>query len=345
MARARGRRRGGRVRRAACGCAEDARARRRSPTSTRSSRAHRARPTSSTPTSQRDAAMTERASARRPRQAYAGLLWSQAVLSLRRRALARGRPGAAAAARAAQARPQPRLAAPVHRDVHRRCPTSGSTRGSRRGTWRSTCCRDGALRSAVREGAAPAAAARVVHAPERPAPRLRVRASATSTRRCTRGPCWRVYKMTGEAGHARPRVPRARVPQAADQLHLVGQPQGRRGQQPLRRRLPRPRQHRRLRPLAAAAGGRQPRAGRRHRLDGVLLRDHAVDGARARAATDPAYEDIALEVLRALRRDRRRDEHASAARACGTRRTASTTTSCTLDGAADPAARCARWSG
>ena len=41
------------------------------------------------------------------------------------------------------------------------------------------------------------------------------------------------------------RVPRAHPPQAAPQLHLVGEPQGRSGQQPLRGRLPRPRQHRR----------------------------------------------------------------------------------------------------
>ena len=54
------------------------------------------------------------------------------------------------------------------------------------------------------------------------------------------------------------------------QLHLVGQPQGPHRRQRLRGRLPRPRQHRRLRPLRAAAHRRLPRAGRRHRLDGVL---------------------------------------------------------------------------
>ena len=63
--------------------------------------------------------------------------------------------------------------------------------------------------------------------------------------------CWRVYKMTGARG-ARDRAFLARVlPEAAAQLHLVGEPQGRGGQEPLRRRLPRPRQHRRLRPLAS----------------------------------------------------------------------------------------------
>ena len=38
--------------------------------------------------------------------------------------------------------------------------------------------------------------------------------------------CWRVYKMTGPRGQRDRRVPRARVPQAAAQLHLVGEPQG-----------------------------------------------------------------------------------------------------------------------
>ena len=40
--------------------------------------------------------------------------------------------------------------------------------------------------------------------------------------------CWRVYKMTGPRGRARPALPRPRLPEAAAQLHLVGQPQGRR---------------------------------------------------------------------------------------------------------------------
>ena len=72
--------------------------------------------------------------------------------------------------------------------------------------------------------------------------------------------------------------------QAAHQLHVVGEPQGRRRPQRLRGRLPRPGQHRRLRPLRAAARRRHARAGRRHRVDGVLLPDDAADGARAAPA-------------------------------------------------------------
>ena len=47
--------------------------------------------------------------------------------------------------------------------------------------------------------------------------------------------------------HAGHHVPEARLPQAAAELHLVGQPQGRGRQQRLRGRLPRPGQHRRVR--------------------------------------------------------------------------------------------------
>ena len=38
--------------------------------------------------------------------------------------------------------------------------------------------------------------------------------------------CWRVYKMTGPKGRPRSPLPRARLPQAAAQLHLVGQSEG-----------------------------------------------------------------------------------------------------------------------
>ena len=51
----------------------------------------------------------------------------------------------------------------------------------------------------------------------------------------------------------------------------------RRWEQPLRRWIPRPRQHRGLRPECAAPDGRVPRAGRRHGLDGAVLSEHARD--------------------------------------------------------------------
>src|SRR5271165_6932891 len=73
------------------------------------------------------------------------------------------------------------------------------------------------------------------------------------------------------------RVSRARLPQAAPQLHVVGQPQGRRREQHLRGRVPRARQHRSHRPVHAAARGRSARAVRRHRLDGHVLPQPARD--------------------------------------------------------------------
>ena len=78
----------------------------------------------------------------------------------------------------------------------------------------------------------------------------------------------------------RPRVPRAHLPEAARQLHLVAQPRGCRWQQRLQRRLPRARQHQPDRPLEPPRG-RPARAGGRHRLDGVLRPHDARDRDRA----------------------------------------------------------------
>ena len=76
---------------------------------------------------------------------------------------------------------------------------------------------------------------------------------------------WAALRGVPHRRRPRLRLPRARLPQAAAQLHLVGEPQGRRRRQRLRGRLPRARQHRPLRPLGAAARRRAARAVRRHR--------------------------------------------------------------------------------
>ena len=65
-------------------------------------RSHRARPTSSTPAASRPVPADGSRSV--ARQAYAGLLWTQAVLPLRRQGLARRRSGPAAAAGRAASR-------------------------------------------------------------------------------------------------------------------------------------------------------------------------------------------------------------------------------------------------
>ena len=105
--------------------------------------------------------------------------------------------------------------------------------------------------------------------------------SATSIRRCTPG------RRSSPTVWSRSGMARAistgwsELPEAVAQFHLVGEPQGPGGEERLRRRLPGPRQHRRLRPQRAAADRRLPRAGRRHRLDGALLPEHAGDRRRA----------------------------------------------------------------
>ena len=58
-------------------------------------------------------------------------------------------------------------------------------------------------------------------------------------------------------------------------------------QQRLRGRVPRARQHRRVRPQRAAADRRLPRAGGRHGLDGALLPEHARDRGASWRWSDP----------------------------------------------------------
>ena len=100
------------------------------------------------------------------------------------------------------------------------------------------------------------------------------------------------------------------------------------GTQRLRGRLPGPGQHRRVRPQRAAADRRLPGTGRRHRLDGPVLPEHA--GDRRRAGDDRSgLRGHGAQVRRALPVDRLGDgPRWAATRACGTRRTASSTTCC-----------------
>ena len=105
----------------------------------------------------------------------------------------------------------------------------------------------------------------------------------------------------------RPRLPGERVPEAAAELHLVAQPQGRRRAEHLPGRLPRSGQHRRVRPQRAAAD-------RRHldQADGTAwmalycqnMLQIAIELRRGRPAVPRAGRDL----LRALRLDRRGHE-------------------------------------
>ena len=134
----------------------------------------------------------------------------------------------------------------------------------------------------LRQAATEADAARALHAPQRPDSRPTSGTSATSTRRCMPGPpssptAWK-RRRRGEGDRD---WLKSMLPEAAAELHLVGQPQGPLRAERLRGRLPGPGQHRRVRSQRPAADRRLPGTGRRHRLDGPLLPEHARNRRRA----------------------------------------------------------------
>ena len=108
---------------------------------------------------------------------------------------------------------------------------------------------------------------------------------------------WAALRVFELDGAARLRLPRPGAAQAADELHLVGQPQGLRRQQRLRGRLPRAGQRRPVRPGRGAAGGRRAGAVRRHRLDGDVRAEPARDDAWCSPSTTASYEDLATKFL------------------------------------------------
>src|SRR6185437_12283809 len=77
----------------------------------------------------------------------------------------------------------------------------------------------------------------------------------------------------------------------AAELHLVGQSQGRRGKQRLRGRIPRPRQHRPLRPQQEETDGHVEQSDGTSWVAMYTLNMLAI--AMELADEDPSYEDIA----------------------------------------------------
>ena len=132
--------------------------------------------------------------------------------------------------------------------------------------------------------------------------------------------CWRVYKITGaRAGRPRPALSGAGVPEAADQLHLVGEPQGRGGAA--------------TSSPADSSGWTTsgifdrskplPGGGQLEQADGTAwmafyCAHHALDGPGAgRPMT--RLRGHRVQILRAFRRHHRRHEHAGRDRAVGRR--------------------------
>ena len=198
----------------------------------------------------------------------------QADLPLRRGQMARRRPGLAAAPSRASYGTQRRLAPPrlLRRARDARPVGVPVVRGLGPGLPRDPV---GPPRPGLRQVPAHGAAARVVPAPQRRAPGVRVELR----RRQPAGARAGGHPRVRHRRQHRHGLPRADLPEAAAQLHVVGQQAGPRRQPPVRRRLPRPRQHQPGRPFEPAARPAD-RAGRRDGLDGLLLPGDA--GARAR---------------------------------------------------------------
>ena len=158
----------------------------------------------------------------------------QADLPVQRPPLAGRRPRRATAARRSSPRPEQQLAPPGQL---RRARDAGSVGVPVvRGVGSRVPHRPlGASRPGVREVPGDRAAARMVPASERCTARVRVefrrRQSAGARDGCT--------PRLSHRRRPRSRVPRARLPEAVGELHVVAEPRGRRRQQRLQRRLPR----------------------------------------------------------------------------------------------------------
>ena len=128
-----------------------------------------------------------------------------------------------------QARPQLAIGGTSTTPTSSRCRTSGSIPGTPPGTSPSTASRLRIIDPEFAKAAARAAHPRMVHAPQRPVARLRM----GIRRRQSAGPrLGRLARLPDrpqarDAASGDLRLPGARLPQAAAQLHLVGQPQGR----------------------------------------------------------------------------------------------------------------------
>src|ERR1043165_3304783 len=233
----------------------------------------------------------------------------EAVVPLRCRHLARRRRSELAAAAAAPRRPQ-RALAPSQ--LHAR-PLHAGQMGVPvvRGVGpRLSVRRLRAHRRPLRQGAALADALRAVPASQRPDPRVRMGVLRPQSAGARVGGLARLQHGPHPQRQGRPRVPREVLPQADAELHLVGEQGRRRREQRLRGRLPRPRQHHRLRPQRDAPRRRAPRTERRHGMDGDVLPGD--DAHRPRAGEgERDVRGTGHEILRALRLHRRGDEDAA----------------------------------
>ena len=148
-------------------------------------------------------------------------------------------------------------------------------------------------RHRLRQAAARPAAAPALPAPERAAARRTSGTSPTSTRRCTRGRRCFVYELReGRTRPGRPRLAGDALPEAGEELHLVGQPQGPRRAATCSRAASSAWTTSACSTAARRCPPAAPRPGRRHRLDGALLPEHA-QIALELSLDDPVYVEQA----------------------------------------------------
>ena len=271
------------------------------------------------------------------RQAFAGMLWSKQFYYYDVSRWLDGDPTQPAAARAAAERAQRPLAELQTPSTSCRCRTSGSTRGSRPGTWRFHCVALAHVDPAFAKYQLILLCREWFQHPNGALPAYEwdfgdvnppVQAWAALE----------VFAHRRRPGH---RLPQPDLRQAAGQLHLVGQQGRRRGQQPVRGRIPRPGQHRPDRPLAPA-GRRRPRAVRRHRLDGLL---RAVAWPPSRVILEPVRPAAGARTwCSSSSSTSRASPRRWRPRGCGTTPTGCSTTGCSLPAARSSRSRSGPWS-
>ena len=168
----------------------------------------------------------------------------------------------------------------------------------------------------LRQGADGADAQGRLPAPQRPDARLRVELQRRESAGPRLGDPVPAPHRAGAARRGGRGLPQGDLQQAAAELHLVGEPQGPLRQERLRGRLPRPGQHRRLRPQRPAADRRPPGAGGRHGVDGALQPEHA-RARRGACRPRPHLRGHGLQVRRAFLLHRRGHEPARPGRHVG----------------------------
>ena len=217
--------------------------------------------------------------------------------------------------------------------------------GMRRGTWRSTCCALTLVDPDFGKKQLNLMLRETVHAPSGQIPAYEWNFGDVNPPVHAWSTIFTYRLEKAQHGRRRPSLAQELFSEVAPELHLVGQPEGPQRQERLRGRLPGSRQYRRVRPQRTVAHRRLPGAG-----DGTawmaLFCQNMLEIAVELAMHRSDLRGHGAQVRRALFLDCLGHESPGRkTRACGTRRTASTTTCCGCRTGGPSGSRCARWSG